>query len=163
MYPKGTCSQVRNPCSRMTGKIRSITSRSNWYATVKFKPPNINKEIQSKRFGSSVWPMLFKCQKKTLKWNPNVAKLKTLCGVTSNVQQMARGQSVVPVVQTLYEALLTIQPTSVEAERAFSACGLNCCKTRVPLPIQQSMRCAFLEMCCRKNKHYKVVFFRCTV
>ena len=27
-------------------------------------------------------------------------------------------------LQTFCEALLTIQPTSVEAERAFSACGL---------------------------------------
>jgi len=31
---------------------------------------------------------------------------------------------VVPVVQSLYEALLTMQPTSVEAEKATSACGL---------------------------------------
>jgi len=27
-------------------------------------------------------------------------------------------------LQTLYDTLLTIQPTSVEAERTFSACGL---------------------------------------
>ena len=33
-------------------------------------------------------------------------------------------------LQTLYEALLTIQPTSVEAERAFSACGLFVTKLR---------------------------------
>ena len=33
-------------------------------------------------------------------------------------------------LQTLYEALLTIQPTSVEAERAFSACGLFVIKLR---------------------------------
>ena len=33
-------------------------------------------------------------------------------------------------LQTLYEALLTIQPTSVEAERAFSACGLFATKLR---------------------------------
>jgi len=32
-----------------------------------------------------------------LKWNSNVSKVKTLCGVSSNVQQMARGQSVIPV------------------------------------------------------------------
>jgi len=37
------------------------------------------------------------CKKKTLKWNSNVSKVKTLCGATSNVQQMARGQSVIPV------------------------------------------------------------------
>ena len=42
--------------------------------------------------------MLFKCLKKTtLKWNSNVSKVKTLCGASSNVQQMARGQSVIPV------------------------------------------------------------------
>jgi len=56
--------------------------------------------------------------------NSNVSKVKTLCGATSNVQQLARGQSVILMIQTLNEALLTIQPTSVEAERAFSACGL---------------------------------------
>ena len=33
-------------------------------------------------------------------------------------------------LQTLYEALLTIQPTSVEAERSFSACGLFVTKLR---------------------------------
>ena len=33
-------------------------------------------------------------------------------------------------LQTLYEALLTIQPTSVEAERAFSVCGLFVTKLR---------------------------------
>ena len=33
-------------------------------------------------------------------------------------------------LQTLYEALLTIQPTFVEAERAFSACGLFVTKLR---------------------------------
>ena len=33
-------------------------------------------------------------------------------------------------IQHLYEALLTIQPTSVEAERAFSACGLFVTKLR---------------------------------
>ena len=33
-------------------------------------------------------------------------------------------------IQRLYEALLTIQPTSVEAERAFSACGLFVTKLR---------------------------------
>ena len=33
-------------------------------------------------------------------------------------------------LQTLYETLLTIQPTSVEAERAFSACGLFVTKLR---------------------------------
>ena len=36
-------------------------------------------------------------------------------------------------LQTLYEALLTIQPTSVEAERAFSACGLFVTKLRYRL------------------------------
>jgi len=44
-------------------------------------------------------------------------------------------------LQTPYEALLTIKPTSVEAERPFSACGLL--KISGPaLRIQQSMRCA---------------------
>ena len=33
-------------------------------------------------------------------------------------------------LQTLYEALLFIQPTSVEAERTFSACGLFITKLR---------------------------------
>ena len=33
-------------------------------------------------------------------------------------------------LQTLYEALLTIQPTSVDAERSFSACGLFVTKLR---------------------------------
>ena len=33
-------------------------------------------------------------------------------------------------LQALYEALLTIQPTSVEAEKAFSACGLFATKLR---------------------------------
>ena len=33
-------------------------------------------------------------------------------------------------LQTLYEALLTIQPTSVDAERLFSACGLFVTKLR---------------------------------
>ena len=33
-------------------------------------------------------------------------------------------------IQTLYEALLTIQPTSVETERAFSVCGLFVIKLR---------------------------------
>ena len=33
-------------------------------------------------------------------------------------------------LHALYEALLTIQPTSVEAERAFSACGLFVTKLR---------------------------------
>ena len=36
-------------------------------------------------------------------------------------------------LQTLYEALLTIQPTSVEAEKAFSACGLFVTKLRFHL------------------------------
>jgi len=46
--------------------------------------------------------------KKTVKWNPNVSK--TLCGATANVQQMARGQSVIPVVQILYENCLPSNP-----------------------------------------------------
>jgi len=62
--------------------------------------------------------------------NSKVSKVKTLCRATSNVQQMARGRSVIPVVQTLHEALLNIQPTSVEAERAFSACGLFATKVQ---------------------------------
>ena len=33
-------------------------------------------------------------------------------------------------LQTLYEVLFSIQPTSVEAERAFSACGLFVTKLR---------------------------------
>ena len=33
-------------------------------------------------------------------------------------------------LQTLYEALFTIHPTSVEAERAFNACGLFVTKLR---------------------------------
>ena len=33
-------------------------------------------------------------------------------------------------LQTLYEALLTIHPNSMEAERAFSACGLFVTKLR---------------------------------
>jgi len=43
--------------------------------------------------------MLVKClnKEKTLKWNSNVSKVKTLCGTTSNVQLMARGQSVIPM------------------------------------------------------------------
>ena len=36
-------------------------------------------------------------------------------------------------LQTLYEALLTIQPTSVKAERAFSACGPFVTKLRTRL------------------------------
>jgi len=36
-------------------------------------------------------------KKTTLDWNSNVSKVKTRCGATSNVQQMARGQSVIPV------------------------------------------------------------------
>jgi len=36
-------------------------------------------------------------------------------------------------LQILYEALLTIQPTSVEAERAFSACEIFVTKLRYRL------------------------------
>jgi len=74
-----------------------------------------------------VWEPL---NKKNIEMNSKVSKVETLCGATSNVQHMARGQSVIPAVQTLYEALLTIQLTSVEAERTVSACGLFATKLR---------------------------------
>ena len=52
-------------------------------------------------------------------------------------------------LQHLY-ALLTIQPTSVEAERVFSACGLFVTKVYT---ILQSRPCASQGMRCRSSEH----------
>ena len=56
-------------------------------------------------------------------------------------------------LQTLYEALLTIQPTSVEAERAFSACGLFVTKLRSRLHDSTIDALCFIKECVAKTEH----------
>ena len=56
-------------------------------------------------------------------------------------------------LQTLHETLLTIQPTSVEAKRDFSACGFLSPNCGPVYTIQRSMLCALYEMRCRNSEH----------
>ena len=57
-------------------------------------------------------------------------------------------------LQTLYEALLTIQPTSVEAERVFSACGLVVTKLRSRLHDSTiDALCFIRNALCRNSEH----------
>ena len=56
-------------------------------------------------------------------------------------------------LQTLYEALLTTQPTSVEAERAFSACGLFVTKLRSRLHDSAIDAFCFIRNALQKQEH----------